>query len=1561
MTVGSLIRFAALFLCELILSFDCQAINADQEHDLAFVANLIPPGIFVAPTATFNFTRIPGLDDHIQLPIDVDYDPVDGMAYWTDTTLPGVCRAFLDGTGFEVVVSGLQTPEGLSLDVENRVMYWTDTGSDLIQRATLDGQNRSLVLNLSDPAGAVEPRSIVVDASNSHLYWTDWGANPKIERSSIDGSGRRTLVNTRLKWPNGLALDPTGQRLYWCDAFTDRIESSDLQGGDRKILLDLKHQQIEPFDIGVYDGYVYWTDWAFPGLLRVDFELTAVNVHGSASFDKAGGLRIYKDTFQDHSCRDLMPCQNGGRCRQFPSHYECVCSDRFTGTNCEKDLSELMIIGCPGNTSRLVDDDIRSVSVSWPELNVSDPSLPVLWNSNYQSGDMFPLGSVTMVTFMVSDEQGNVAYCNFTVEVTGVGLDCPSNVTSVANPGVVVANVSWDVPSVTFNGPQQPVMFYDGSPSTPDTSDTEAKVRVYADYQPGDTFSIGHTRVTYRVQGLETQCHFHVIVTDLSPPTFISGCPGNISRLTDDKDASVYVSWPEVTAYDPNTPLLWNRSHRPGDMFPVGSVTMVTYVVTDQSRNSAYCRFTVSVTGVGLDCPSNVTSVANPGVLVANVSWNVPIVTFNGHQQPVMFYDGSPSTPDTSDAEAKVRVYADYQPGDTFSIGHTRVTYRVQGLETQCHFHVIVADTEAPEVNGCPADVTIPVISSSNQVVHRWDPPTSTDNSGYVDVAFQCSGTPTTDCNQAGSGTFSVGVTVVAYHFKDQSQNKAVCTFTVEVTVVDLVCPASIRVLAKPGSTRTSVHWMEPDLTGWSGPTNFTASADSGTVFSVGRREVDYWQWFEPFNLVLECSFSVMVVGRCVSNTTLEGPQILTWPVTISGSTAKSVERCKLLTDNAGQPLAERNCSVVEPPVYFQWEQHEPRSCGENRNEVTIQDVEEVEVSQGNAIEVAEFLANQTSESSEDAEDVEVVSNILVNIARAESGDTEVTKLVVKTVSNVIKSTASAPDSSTADAGSSSAIVHSVETQVALTLRQEGEVSIRQDTIHVEAVSLDPKRASGGFSFVSAPSSPDLPVGPGAPQEGTLAGTEVKTFENASDIPDDVVASIRLPANIVDLLQSSSGNTTQLRASFIVYADDTLFKSALIKGSTGKNGSSLRVAGSVVSLAVEDVELVNLTEPVVIEFKAPAINETDKNRTIIHCVFWDFQLNDNVGDWSRDGCSLSGLTIDRVSCHCGHATNFAILLDVKGQAPDDKDDTPAKRALDIISQVGAALSIIALAITLILYLAIRKLRSGKSRQIFIHFCASLLMLYIVFLAGVDNARGSGGGCVFVAALLHYLTLSTMMWMAVEARNMYVSTVKVFPEDTPRYMLKACLIAWGSPLIVLTVTLAAAIDHYQNEHYCFLEPGLVLYLSLLAPIGLILIHNIITFILVMRSLLKVKEASRSQQISKRLQNAVGISALMGVTWCFGFLAIEGATFAFQLIFCLANSLQGVIVFIMFCVRREEVRAIVAPYLGRICCGHTCRLPKRHANWSYELQQQNESAAPSSPVTGLTKFDLSSSGR
>ena len=67
-----------------------------------------------------------------------------------------------------------------------------------------------------------------------------------------------------------------------------------------------------------------------------------------------------------------------------------------------------------------------------------------------------------------------------------------------------------------------------------------------------------------------------------------------------------------------------------------------------------------------------------------------------------------------------------------------------------------------------------------------------------------------------------------------------------------------------------------------------------------------------------------------------------------------------------------------------------------------------------------------------------------------------------------------------------------------------------------------------------------------------------------------------------------------------------------------------------------------------------------------------------------------------------------------------------------------------------------------------------------------------------------------------------------------------------------------------------------------------------------------------------QNALAISVLLGLTWIFGFLAIDDATFTFQLLFCLFNAFQGVVVFLMFCLRQEDVRKTLIPYFTWAKC-------------------------------------------
>ena len=61
-------------------------------------------------------------------------------------------------------------------------------------------------------------------------------------------------------------------------------------------------------------------------------------------------------------------------------------------------------------------------------------------------------------------------------------------------------------------------------------------------------------------------------------------------------------------------------------------------------------------------------------------------------------------------------------------------------------------------------------------------------------------------------------------------------------------------------------------------------------------------------------------------------------------------------------------------------------------------------------------------------------------------------------------------------------------------------------------------------------------------------------------------------------------------------------------------------------------------------FYQTPVSATQEELNTTKCVFWDFNLEDGVGDWSTDGCVLAGVTEKEVACHCSHATNFAILV-----------------------------------------------------------------------------------------------------------------------------------------------------------------------------------------------------------------------------------------------------------------------------------------------------------------------------
>ncbi|XP_078354052.1 low-density lipoprotein receptor-like isoform X1 [Oculina patagonica] len=191
--------------------------------------------------------------------IALDYDFDSGYIFWTDVINETVNRAKMEpNPKVEVLVKiALDTPDGIAVDWINRKLYWTDTGTDMIEVADFDGKNRLELI----ATGLEEPRAIVVHPFLGYMIWTDWGETPKIEKCGMNGdtTTRQVLISTNILWPNALAVDYTIDRIWWADAKLHTIESSDLNGRNRRIILseNINH----PFALTIFQSYVYWTDW----------------------------------------------------------------------------------------------------------------------------------------------------------------------------------------------------------------------------------------------------------------------------------------------------------------------------------------------------------------------------------------------------------------------------------------------------------------------------------------------------------------------------------------------------------------------------------------------------------------------------------------------------------------------------------------------------------------------------------------------------------------------------------------------------------------------------------------------------------------------------------------------------------------------------------------------------------------------------------------------------------------------------------------------------------------------------------------------------------------------------------------------------------------------------------------------------------------------------------------------------------------------------------------------------------------------------------------------------
>jgi streptogramin lyase len=148
-----------------------------------------------------------------------------GMIYWTDNSNCSIRRAALGGTAWEEVYPSPGENElcGLAIDLGANKLYWTEFTSNRILRANLDGTGCQVLLT-----GLNNPRHIELDVTHGKIYWTEFGSG-RIYRANLDGMSVEQLVASKYE-VGGVSLDVCGGWMYWRD--NQGLLRSNLDGGN---------------------------------------------------------------------------------------------------------------------------------------------------------------------------------------------------------------------------------------------------------------------------------------------------------------------------------------------------------------------------------------------------------------------------------------------------------------------------------------------------------------------------------------------------------------------------------------------------------------------------------------------------------------------------------------------------------------------------------------------------------------------------------------------------------------------------------------------------------------------------------------------------------------------------------------------------------------------------------------------------------------------------------------------------------------------------------------------------------------------------------------------------------------------------------------------------------------------------------------------------------------------------------------------------------------------------------------------------------------------------------
>lgn len=435
---------------------------------------------------------------------------------------------------------------------------------------------------------------------------------------------------------------------------------------------------------------------------------------------------------------------------------------------------------------------------------------------------------------------------------------------------------------------------------------------------------------------------------------------------------------------------------------------------------------------------------------------------------------------------------------------------------------------------------------------------------------------------------------------------------------------------------------------------------------------------------------------------------------------------------------------------------------------------------------------------------------------------------------------------------------------------------------------------------------------------------EVKMFTYDTQKTKTSKLSVSLGGEYINLTPKQKGHDAKNGSVSIVFVRyDNI--GDILKPSTDPHVTDYsRYAGTgnttvnsqVIAAAIKPADMYQLDH---ITFTLRHTSPIDPDADLTMCMFWKYDPDTMKGHWATDGCELLHVNSTATTCSCSHLTHFAILMS-SGRAKLEAHYNILSR----ITQLGMIISLICLSMCIFTFWFFSEIQSTRT-TIHKNLCCSLFMAEFIFLVGI-NMYSHKLFCSIVAGLLHYFFLAAFAWMCIEGIHLYLIVVGVIYNKGFLHR-NFYIFGYGSPAVVVAISATLGSKYYGTDKVCWLSTENNFVWSFIGPACLIILVNLLAFVVIISKVyrhtaVKKPEISHYDNIRSCARGALALLFVLGATWTFGLLYILNETTLTAYLFTIANTFQGMFIFIFLCVLSRKIQEEYYRLFKNVPCCFEC---------------------------------------